>query len=75
MKYAVAGMNFWDNELSIEIIEADTWKDALGKHRIFKTEEDDNGLDWLSEDVKSAKEDAFNADMAFDVVEIVESPT
>ena len=32
MKYAVAAMNFFDNELTIKIIHADNWKDAVLQH-------------------------------------------
>ena len=62
-KWAVAYINFFDNELSIEIIDASTWKKALGKAH--------PGLEeFLSDDIEEAKYDAFNGDWMFEVKEI-----
>lgn len=42
-KFAVAYINFFNNDLIIEIIEADNWKDALFKHSKMQLE------DWESD--------------------------
>lgn len=65
MKYAVAATNFFDNVLSIEIIEADDWKDAVLKHSVFV-----NNDVWLPDDIEDAKVEAFNTDILFDVIEL-----
>lgn len=67
-KFAVAGMSFFDNDLKLEIIEAETWKKALCKHSVFNYENDD--LSWLSDDIEMAKNDAIDGDFTFDVIEI-----
>ena len=74
MKYAVSYMNFWDNEMEIQIVEASGWKDALSKHTGFNKPEypEDHDMSWISDDMKDAKSDMFNADMVFDVIEIEE---
>ena len=71
-EYAVAAMNFWDNELTIETTKADNWKDALRQHVVFKIEDDENGLDWLSNDLETAKGESMEADILFDIVVIGE---
>ena len=72
MKYAVAYINDWDNELEIQIVNADGWKEALSKHTGFNKPEypEDHDMSWMSDDIKSAKEDMINADMSFDVIEL-----
>lgn len=71
-KYAVSAMNFYDNyittNLTTKIVEADTWKQALLQHPEFA--EDEDRLSWMSDDIESAKEEAFNYDLLFDVVVI-----
>jgi hypothetical protein len=70
-KYAVAAMNFYDNSITIEFIDADDWKTALSKHNQFRDDNEEMGdISWMSDDIEIAKEDAFNADMMFDVVEV-----
>ena len=66
-KFAVAGINFFDNELTIEIIEADNWCDALVQHTQYKS--DDEPFDW-PKDMEDAKAEAFNMDSMFDVIEL-----
>ena len=63
-KYAVGSLNFFDNELKIEIVETDSWKEALSKHSDF------GDVSWLADDMETAKADAFDGDYAFDVVEL-----
>ncbi len=63
MKYAVAHMNFYDNDLQIKIVTGDSWRDALIK--AFPK------MKWLkSNDLEDAREEAFNSDMLFAVEEI-----
>ena len=72
MTYAVAAMNFYDNELKVELVEADNWKEAISKHTIFKEQPTDKTGDvsWLPDNIKEAKDEAFGADIVFDVIEI-----
>ena len=74
MRYAVSYMNFWDNDLKIQIVEANDWKEALSKHTLFNKPEypEDHDMSWISDNFETAKEDLSNADMLFDVVEIHE---
>lgn len=69
MKYVVAGINFFDNVLSVEIIEADDWKDAVLGHSAF-INSDEIDREWLPDDIEDAKREAFNTDISFDVIEL-----
>lgn len=72
MKYIVAASNFFDNEITIKVIEADNWKEAVSKHPIFKADDEEKGdVSWMSDEIEDAKFDAFSADMSFDVVEMI----
>ena len=62
-KFAVSYINFYDNNLQTKIIEANNWKEALDKSEFF------TGLE-LPEDFQEAKQEAFNCDSMFEVVEI-----
>ena len=65
-KFAVGYINFFDNDLIIEIIEAFNWIDALRQHSKLSKDF------WLSESsLEEAKIDAFNGDMMIDVKEIM----
>lgn len=76
-KFAVGYINFYDNDLSIEIVDAADWKHALLAHsKIGHTNEN---VDWLFKSIdlsestlslEKVKEYAFDGDMAIDVVEI-----
>jgi len=62
-RFAVAHMNFFDNDLKIKIVDADNWRQAADK--AFPS------LYWLREDdLGKAKEEASNCDILFNVVEI-----
>lgn len=68
-KFAVGVINFFNNELIIEIVEGDNWQDALSKH----SQIDEDLLDFLINNKKSleeAKQAAFNCDMMIDIIEI-----
>lgn len=70
MEYAVAAFSFHENELRIEIVEAENWKEALSKHSLFTEAGDPGDVSWLSDDIDNAKSDAFNGDILFDVLEV-----
>ena len=62
-RYAVAFISFHDNELTTEIIEANTWQEALEKHS--------QKLDWIEGNtLEEMKANAFDGDCTIDVVEI-----
>lgn len=64
IEYIVAALDFYDNELVVKIVEADSWKEALAQHPIFW-----DGVGWLPDDLEMAKDVAFTADIVFTVVE------
>ena len=78
-KYAVSYINFFNNELTIEIVEAETIKKAILKHSKLLAENSDNGKvdeeDWLHtnmpEELEEIKETFFDMDCMVDVVEII----
>ena len=61
-------MNFFDNDLKIEIVEAENWKEALLAHSLLNG--DDSWLSVLSDDIEDSKENVFDCDCMFDVVEV-----
>lgn len=64
-RWAVGWMTFFDNVLKIEIVEAEDWHSALLKHS--KVGEDP----WeFPPDLEEAKQEAFNGDCTFDVIEV-----
>ena len=70
-RYVVCYLNFFDNELKSEIIEAESPKQAIANHSCI-TNYDDT-LEWLMElpdDLESIKEEFFNGDLLIDVVEV-----
>lgn len=68
-KFAVGYIDFFDNNLIIEIVEAEDWYNALKEHsKIKKFSEDECYLP--SDSLEVAKNVAFNMDMMIDVVEI-----
>ncbi|MCK5386983.1 MAG: hypothetical protein KAJ39_07345 [Gammaproteobacteria bacterium] len=70
MKYVVAAVSFHENELKIEMVEAENWKEALSKHSLFTEAGDPGDVSWLSDDIEGAKCDAFSGDILFDVLEL-----
>lgn len=69
-KYAVGIINFFDNDLIIEIIDGENWKDAFKKHTLNTGFTSDEIDEMFSDDLDLAKNDAFNMDMMIDVTEI-----
>ena len=65
-KFAVGYIDFFDNELIIEIIEAEDWFSALSNHSKFKEDE----IYLPNTSLKDAKNEAFNCDSMIDVIEI-----
>ena len=65
-KFAVGYINFFDNELIIEIIKAEDWFSALSNHSKFK----DNKMYLPNTSLEDAKVEAFNCDSMIDVIEI-----
>lgn len=71
MKYAVGFLSFFDNDLVVNIVEADSVKEAICKHEsIAVYEETEAWLSELPDDLETLKEEFFNGDLAVDVVEI-----
>lgn len=69
-KFAVGYIDFYDNELTIEIIEAEDWYTALNSHTKLKSMNEDEC--YLSSDsLEAAKDIAFNNDFMIDVVEVI----
>lgn len=65
-RWAVGFYNQYDNVLSVEIVYAETWWQAVNAHS------ETNGVEFEfdHDDLEKAKEDFFNADSGLDVVEI-----
>ena len=67
-KFAVGVIDFFDNILNIEIIQANSWLDALGKHP-------DIDAEFLPKEVSSMEDlqnEYFDLYMTFDIKEINE---
>jgi oligoendopeptidase F len=62
-KYAVAYINFYDNELSIKLTEANNWEEAVNKTFDLFAELGED----CSTDIEEAKRQAFDADFMFEV--------
>lgn len=69
-KYAVGYMNFFDNDLKVDIIEAGNWKEALSKHSSLAKYTFEESVGFLSDDFETAKDEAIDVDFLFDIVEI-----
>lgn len=67
--FAVSYMDFFNNNLITELHYADDWQDALSLHTKVVT--DSEYMEFINAvDMEEAKEDAFNGDWLFDVVEV-----
>ena len=65
--FAVSYIDFFNNDLVTEFHRADNWQTALELH----TEVDAEDTAHIrSMDIEDAKEEAFNCDWLFDVVEV-----
>ena len=65
-RFAVGYYNAYDNELTVEIVEAADWKEAAAKHSKGSGHGPEDWPDTLEE----LKEEFFNQDAGIDVVEI-----
>ncbi len=72
MRFAVGYMNFFDNELKVEIVEADNWKGALLAHSGLSEyrKANEEMVAGLSDDQEEARDEAFGMDWAFEVTVI-----
>ena len=68
-EFAVGYLNYFDNELIIEVICAENWHSALMSHSKLKSALDDE-FSLTDTSLEDAKMQAFNCDMAIDVIEI-----
>jgi hypothetical protein len=66
-RWAVGYFNLCDNTLTIEIVTGENWLSALRAHSLIK---DSGHLEGLPTDIEEAKQEFFNQDAMFDVVEI-----
>lgn len=64
-KFAVAYIDFFDNNLVIEIVEAKDWYGAIYQHSLMPKE-----FVLSKESLQQAKNDAINGDCLIDVVEL-----
>lgn len=70
--YAVGYINFFDNNLIVDIVSANSIKDAIAQHPSFSGNE--NMLDWLKTlpgPLDEIKQEFFNTDSAIDVAEMI----
>lgn len=66
-RFAVGHYDLMDNVLSIEIVSAETWQEAVHKHSKFKDFDFDEAE---TDELDSWQELAFNCDTGLDCVEI-----
>jgi hypothetical protein len=71
-RFAVAYMNFFDNELVVEIVEADDWRGAIFKHSTLSNIGLGEWLDNMPHDKIDTQNYFFDADSSIDVVEIID---
>jgi len=65
-RFTVAYMNFSNNDLELKVVTAVDWWEALKK----AFDVDGNLPESLSGDIDGAKEEAYNQDWLFNVIEI-----
>lgn len=73
-KFAVAYINWFDNDLSIEIVEAPTWWEAVFEHSCLQNSRDiyQDLIDEGNFDIDEWKKLSFDCDSMIDVIEITE---
>lgn len=69
-KFAVGCINFFDENLIIEIIDAENWREAFYKHSQIKEESKKWGDYFNDCTFLEAKRIAYKLEMMIDVVEI-----
>jgi hypothetical protein len=70
IKFAVSAMNFYDNDLSTIVVEANTWMDAVVKHPEISSGVFDHLIEQKDFNIENWKQEAFNCDRIFDCIEI-----
>lgn len=71
-KYAVGYINFFDNDLIVDIVNANSIKDAIAQHPSFSGTDDMlNWLETLPDALDEIKREIFDDDSAIDIVEII----
>ena len=65
-QFAVAWINFFDNDLTIDIVWAKDWREAV----LGCSPSQFDSLDEIPDDVTEAKQVAFDRDSMFEVVEL-----
>jgi hypothetical protein len=70
-RFAVGYMNFFDNDLIVDVVEAVDWFEAIKKHRSLLQEANE----WFSEieslKLEDVKDKFFNNEELIDVKEII----
>lgn len=71
-RYAVGYTNAFDNILTVKIVEAIDWRTALIDSGLLGRDKEGaaNTVASLPEGMEEAKEEAFNQDWQFDVIEV-----
>ena len=69
-KFAVGYLSFFENDLVVEIVEAENWGKALVNHSKLKSEDDTYLEEICVDGMKVAQGHAFDGDWIFDVKEI-----
>jgi len=68
--FAVGYMNFMENDLKIEVISADSVKEAILKHSWLQDKDVHEWINGMPDSLEEMKEEFFNGDAAVDVVEV-----
>lgn len=73
--FAVAYVSFFENDLKLKICEAETWKEAIillmiEQGTVGNERETREWIDGLGDDLKTVKEEFFDADCLVEVIEL-----
>lgn len=66
-KFAVGYINFHDNDMVTEIVEADSWQEALVLHSLITSD----SYDTTDSTLEQMKCHAFDMDEMIDIVEVM----
>lgn len=72
-KFAVGYISFFDNDLVVDIVEAEDIKSAILSHKKLKTDDKDFA-EWINnmpDSLEDIQTEFFNSDQGIDVKEIV----
>ena len=70
-KFAVGFLSFFENDLIVEVVEADNWRDAIFKHTSLISDDMEEWIADMPEGLEEIKEAMFNGEIAIDVKEII----